>query len=239
MRPVTQPEVAMFAHVACRPEAELDLGLAALVLAEPEYPGLDLSHYVEILDQLGAAVRHQVVPDAIRDPTERAMAVVEYLLEQEQFRGNVAQYDDPRNSFLNEVLDRRLGIPITIAVVLIEVGRRVGAPLQGVSFPGHFLVRAGPLLGPGAFLDPFTGRPLGPAALRDLLRRMNCDDKDLTEASPELQVASKSAILARMLNNLRGIYTRAGDTRRLKLVLDRLRVLEQGTRISGVHRLPQ
>src|SRR4051812_24706985 len=118
MAPVTLPDVAMFAHVAARPEAELDLGLAALMLAEPEYPGLDLSEYTDILDELAVGARRRAA--GLRDQREQGVALVEFLLREEEFRGNVEQYDDPRNSFLNEVLDRRLGIPISLAVVMIE-----------------------------------------------------------------------------------------------------------------------
>lgn len=218
-----QSEVAMFAHLVCRPEAELDLALAALTIAEPEYPGLDIAHYLQVLDELGQRARVRTF--AVRDPAVQAITLVNQLLREEHFQGNVAHYADPKNSFLNEVLDRRLGIPITLALVMTEVARRAEVPLAGVSFPGHFLVRGGPVEGPPTYVDPFTGRALAPRDLRELLRRMTGEVRDPTPG--ELQAVSKRAILTRMLNNLRNIYMASGDTRRLNLCLERIKVLEQ------------
>ncbi|MFO0573768.1 MAG: transglutaminase-like domain-containing protein [Polyangia bacterium] len=139
--------IALFAHLCCRPDDELDLGSAALCIAEPEYPDLDIARYLQALDTLAERVRPAVLGaaagggQAAGDPVQRGLAVVRELVERLGFRGNTEAYDDPRNSFLNEVLDRRLGIPITLSVVAMEVARRLGVPLYGVSFPGHFLLR--------------------------------------------------------------------------------------------------
>ncbi len=215
-------DVALFAHIVCRPEEELDLAQAALLLAEPEYPGLDLAHYLGVLDDLAVQARTHLL--GFGDPVTCASRLVTYLAK--KFRGNTAHYDDPRNSFLNEVLDRHLGIPITLAVVLIEVGRRVDVPLQGIGFPGHFLVRGGASPeGEGEqYLDPFDGRTLTREDLRDLVQVVSGEVRDPTPE--ELKVATKRAILVRMLNNLRHIYTTQGDAVRLRLVMERLRVLE-------------
>lgn len=134
--------IALFAHLCCRPDDELDLGSAALCIAEPEYPDLDIARYLQALDALAERVRPVLSGPAVSgDPAQRGLAVVRELVERIGFRGNTEAYDDPRNSFLNEVLDRRLGIPITLSVVAMEVARRLGVPLFGVSFPGHFLLR--------------------------------------------------------------------------------------------------
>lgn len=133
-------ETALFSHLVCRPEAELDLAQAALAIAAPEYPGLDIGRYLRRLDELAERAYDRVYA-SVADPARQALVLVGQLLRVEGFRGNTEDYGDPRNSFLNEVLDRRVGIPISLAVVMIEVARRLEVPLQGVSFPGHFLLR--------------------------------------------------------------------------------------------------
>jgi regulator of sirC expression with transglutaminase-like and TPR domain len=218
-------DLTLFTHVVGRPEAELDLAQAALLIAEPEYPGLDIPRYLDALDQLGARAR-QVLdrPAAVAGPP---IARVARLLHDELgFSGNAEDYYDPRNSFLNEVLDRKTGIPITLAIVLLEVARRAGLPAHGVSFPGHFLVRAaGPI-----FIDPFDGR----VADRDALRRLNqratghAHDPDPRLLEP----CKKRDLLVRMLNNLRGIYAAAGDVPRLRAMLERMQVLAPSDEIA-------
>ena len=118
-----------------------DLGAAALAIARVEYPALEPARYIELLDRMGREARLRI---AGSDPgTERALhAFNEYLYDEQGFSGNRQRYDDPRNSFLNEVLDRRTGIPISLAVVYLEVARRAGLRVSGVNFPGHFLLRA-------------------------------------------------------------------------------------------------
>ena len=121
-----------FARALGTPEADLDLARAALLIAEVEHPGLPVADYLRALDLLAAR------SDARRsdDPLHRLHRLREFLFEEEGFRGNVAAYYDPGNSCLNEVLDRRLGIPITLSVVLMEVGRRVGLDIAGSACPG-------------------------------------------------------------------------------------------------------
>jgi regulator of sirC expression with transglutaminase-like and TPR domain len=218
---MAQPDLALFAHVASRDDDELDLAQAALVIAEPDYPGLDIPRYLDALDELGALARVRLdEPHA----GESSLARVARLLHEELgFRGNATDYYDPRNSFLNEVLDRKVGIPITLALVLGEVARRAGVPSSGVSFPGHFLVRGATPSGP-EFIDPFDGRPLD----RDGLRRLHARIAGGDERDPDprlLEPASKRQILVRMLNNLRGIWSARGDRERLRGVLERLQLL--------------
>jgi regulator of sirC expression with transglutaminase-like and TPR domain len=213
-------ELTIFARVVRRPEEALDLVQAALLVAESEYPGLDVVHYKERLEAIGAAVAARI--PAAAPAVERMAHVVRFLYRELGFRGNQADYYDPRNSFLNEVIERRTGIPITLAIVLVEVLRRAGAEAHGVSFPGHFLVRVegprGPLL-----LDPFDGRLLERADLRSLLHRATGNDGDPPRAM--LEPATKAQILVRMLSNLRGIYSGRADPARLRGVLERLQVL--------------
>ena len=217
-------DVTLFAHVVSRPEAELDLGQAALLIAEPEYPALNIAESLLELDALAEAARPRL--SGLADGSSQAAALVQYLLDEEGFAGNVTEYDDPRNSFLNEVLARRLGIPITLSVVMIEVARRLGIVLRGISFPGHFLVGTEgkkPLL-----LDPFTGQALSANQLSELLGRIYGQRR--APRPDEVQPATKHSILLRMLHNLRNLYVRQADGPRQRLAEERIRVLEAAAR---------
>src|SRR5579862_3236548 len=215
-------ELALFAHFARRPEAELDLARAALLIAEPEYPGLDLEKYSSALDRLGEDARARLDRPGPRGemPLQRVTA---FLHGELGYSGNADDYYDPRNSFLNEVIDRRVGIPITLAIVILEVAARAGVQAHGVSFPGHFLVRAAGASGP-RFIDPFDGKLLDGAGLRRLMARATGEERD--PDARLLEPATKRQILMRMLNNLRGIYSARGDEERLRGVLERMQVLE-------------
>jgi regulator of sirC expression with transglutaminase-like and TPR domain len=217
-------DLTLFAHLVKRPDADMDLGQAALLVAEADGPGVDIVESVARLDALGEAA-HERLGAAPRDDGENERALkqlLDFLYRAEKFCGNVEDYYDPRNSYLDQVLERRVGIPISLAVVLLEVARRAGVTARGVSFPGHFLVRA-----PGArttlFVDPFDGQLLTPAALRALHARTTGEDR---EPDPRLlEPVEKQQILVRMLNNLRGIWTQRGDQERLRGVLERLEIL--------------
>jgi regulator of sirC expression with transglutaminase-like and TPR domain len=220
--------VALFSHVACRPESEIDLGQAALLIAEPEYEDLDIALYLRTLDRLADQVRPRLSAEA--DPAARTTALLSYLIDEEGFRGNVSEYEDPRNSFLNEVLERRLGIPISLSVLAMEVARRCDLPLQGVSFPGHFLLRISRAggssedTGQPVLFDPMDGRILAGSDLQALLYRAL--GRRRAVAPEDLQMATKNAILIRMLTNLRHIYNRLGDGERQQLAHDRIRALQ-------------
>lgn len=227
--------VALFAHHACRSESAIDLGLAALLIAEPEYPDLDIGHYQDRLDQLAQGVAPRLAD--LTTNVDRALAVVGYLLDEQGFCGNLADYHDPRNSFLNEVLDRRLGIPITLAVVAIEVARRCQVQLQGVLFPGHFLLRAEDPLSPtqqATFINPFTAQTLDSADLSALLQQVIGQRRPIYPG--DLRVATKQAILVRMLNNLRAVYQQQGDLERHQLAKARIAVLsDSALRTDAAH----
>jgi regulator of sirC expression with transglutaminase-like and TPR domain len=203
----------------------LDLLTGALLIARDAHPGLDLTEQRARLDELARPLVGRGISDL--PPTVQARLLSDYLYVVCGFHGAKADYYEPRNSFLNEVLDRKTGIPITLAVVYIEVARRLGVAARGVGFPGHFLVRLGGAPGdPNAernepvMIDPFhQGRLLDAAALGDLLRRANVR---VPLSSEMLAPARTRHIVARMLMNLRGIYTARGDGARLLLTLDRL-----------------
>jgi regulator of sirC expression with transglutaminase-like and TPR domain len=203
----------------------LDLLTGALLIARDAHPGLDLAEQSARFDELARSLLGRGL--AAFPPTVQARLLSDYLYVVCGFHGAKADYYEPRNSFLNEVLDRKTGIPITLAVVYIEVARRLGVAAVGVGFPGHFLVRlAGRADDPSTerndptIVDPFhQGRLLDADALAALLRRANVRaplSRDM------LEPARTRHIVARMLMNLRGIYTARGDGARLLLTLDRL-----------------
>jgi len=207
-----------FAACVATTDAELDLASAALWLAAEEYPKLDPQIYLGRLESLAERVRvaHRRRPGAYA-ALDALRAV---LVEEQNIGGNPHDYYDPRNSFLNEVLDRRVGIPISLSLVWIEVARRAGIALEGVNLPGHFVVRLvdrhEPLL-----VDPFCdGLVLTAEECEDRLRQTQGDDARLTPE--DLVAASSKQILVRTLNNLRLIYVETEDYGRALAVLDRL-----------------
>lgn len=189
-----------------------DAGIApgALVIARIGHPDLSPESTLAALDALAAGVRPRLTPGDAAD--RRAAVLAHYLFDECGFRGNSADYYDPQNSFLNDVLERRTGIPISLAVLLIEIGARVGLRLEGVGFPGHFLVRV-PGCADDHLLDPFFGgRPIGYDELRDRLRAFYAASGapaggNLQRALPQaLQSTGTLGILSRMLSNLLAIY---------------------------------
>jgi len=214
-------------QIVAAPEEEIDLAEAALVVAAHEYPGLDVLAYRTRLDGLADALRRRLRRDI--GPTDTLIALNRYLFDEIGFRGNVDDYYDPRNSYLNEVLDRRLGIPITLSLIHVEVGRRIGLALHGVSFPGHFLVKC--IMRNGAVvLDPYErGASL---SLEDLQQRLEVLRGGAMPGSDMvgqmLAAAGKKAILARLLRNLKGIYRERKDLPRALACADRVISLEPG-----------
>ena len=198
-----------FTQVAKSPDP--DLATAALFIARLEYPQLDASRYLDQLDQMGSAALDRLGPPSSEvDPLERVEALNTYLYYEQGFAGNEIRYDDPRDSFLNEVLDRRSGIPITLALVYIEVARRAGVPVDGVNFPGHFLLRLRRLTDTTSnqtdlIVDPLHGGAiLSETDCRRLLRDHVGDEAAF---DPRLLMrATKQQILVRMLVNLKRIY---------------------------------
>jgi regulator of sirC expression with transglutaminase-like and TPR domain len=219
------PARSHFASLIARPV--IPLAEAALAIAGEEYRGLDIGAHLRTIDGLGSRVAARLLPPP-RPALQVLAALKSVLFEEERFRGNEAEYYDPRNSFLNEVLGRKLGIPITLCLLYIEVAGRAGLPLQGVGFPGHFLVRcpAGEGMAEDLFVDPFNGGDLLTgeecvARFRALLHGREFDPKFLEPVTPV-------QILSRMLHNLKKIYVEAGDDVRALWVIDRLILLSPG-----------
>jgi regulator of sirC expression with transglutaminase-like and TPR domain len=201
---------------------QTDLARAALGIARIGYPTLEPCPWLQRLDALAAAVRPRLVPGA--SPEAAVAELTGYLFGDCGFHGNQQEYYDPRNSYLNDVLERRTGIPISLSVVLIEVGARVGLAIEGVGFPGHFLVRVrgreGPLL-----LDPFFGgRPITASELLARYRAFRGAD---VEALPRdaLAPTGRRAILGRMLRNLLRVHLDRRDHERALLAVDLLLAL--------------
>ena len=212
-----QPIWEQFVALAQSPDDEIDLATAALLIAATEYPQLDISHELGVLDSLSAGVSKRLSEE--REPLYCLNTLSEYLFDDIGFRGNPEDYYDPRNSFLNEVLSRRLGIPITLSLVFIEVGKRLGIPFLGVGMPGHFLLRHRDE--EGLFIDPFHRGVL--LSEEECAQRM----REVTQAniawdSRLLDPLSNREYVARLLRNLKGIYWQNQDHRRALAMIDRL-----------------
>jgi regulator of sirC expression with transglutaminase-like and TPR domain len=201
-----------------------DLAPAALAIARIEYPSLEPGAYIGALDRLGAEAAERVRRARPATTREAIQALNEYLYDEERFTGNREKYDDPRNNFLNEVLDRRTGIPITLAVVYMEVARRAGVPVDGINFPGHFLLRAADIEGDDRnfmIVDPFHGGAiLSEVDCRELLRQHVGDEAAFDREL--LTPATRHHIIVRMLVNLKRLYVRMRSFPQARLVSDLL-----------------
>jgi regulator of sirC expression with transglutaminase-like and TPR domain len=202
-----------FVALTAVPEAALPLDEASLLIAAHAEPGLDVHAYLVRLDELAATC-----------PAPTLDSLVTHLFRRGRFTGNRADYYDPRNSFLSDVIDRGTGIPITLSVLAMEVGRRLGVPLAGVGMPGHFLLRD--KVDPGIFVDPFHGgRLLDEAACRRL--HSSVVGPGATWDPAWLDPVGRWAIVARVLANLKAVYRQRGDDTDLLWVL-RLRAMVPG-----------
>ena len=190
-----------------RPEGEIDLAEAALLIASEEYPDLNVDRYLARLDDMGVALRARLADEP--RPERAVMALNRYLFQEEGFHGNVKEYYDPRNSYLNEVIDRRIGIPITLSTVYMEVARRAGVRVEGVGLPGHFVVRV--VSGAhGLLVDPFHGGVLLTEA--DCQERLDRIFAGRVKIEPGMLVpCGRREILGRMLRNLKAIFMRRED----------------------------
>ncbi|TLZ53441.1 MAG: tetratricopeptide repeat protein [Methanobacteriota archaeon] len=203
-------------------DEDIDLGRAALLLARSAYPGLAVEPYLAKLDAIAATVSERLGTD--HDARTVAADISRQLYEVEGFHGNERDYYDPRNSYLNEVIDRKLGIPITLSVIHLEVARRVALPAFGVGLPGHFLVKV-PAPGGELLIDPFEGgRVITPADCQERLDRVYGGLVRL-DARMLLPV-SKKMILVRILNNLKTTYMTRSDFDRALDVVSSILVLD-------------
>jgi len=219
--PQTSSTLASFAALVApsNDDASIDIAAAALAIARSEYPRLDAQYYDHRLAVLAQRVRNRMRSNPTARETIELLNRV--LFDEEGLRGNRDDYYDPRNSFLNDVLDRKLGIPITLSVVYMDVARRVGFPLAGTGMPGHFLLKHYDVMAGEILIDAFNrGRIVGSL---DCQKRLDEIYSGQVELKPEfLQAVSHREILTRVLNNLRQIYFTQRNFPKGLMVLDLL-----------------
>ncbi|MEM9215699.1 MAG: tetratricopeptide repeat protein [Cyanobacteria bacterium P01_F01_bin.150] len=199
----------------------VDMVRAALYLAQEEYPDLDVENYVNTLDQIANDVKPQLPSEPY--PLRIIKCINHHLYNTVGFAGNKVDYYDPDNSYLNRVLDRKTGIPITLSLIYLEVARRLDFPMVGINMPGHFLIRPD-IDDMDLFVDPFNNG--------DVLFRQDCQDRliqlygDDMELRPEFfEAVSSRLLLARILRNLKGIYLQKDDWERALAAVDRILLL--------------
>ncbi len=218
-RSVEQIREQLYAAVA---DPSGDIAVGALWIAAEEYPDLDVEAYRGYLADLAERVSRDVATDAPAEVWQGAIRTE--LFERERFLGNAEEYYDPRNSFLNDVIDRRLGIPITLSVVYLSVARSLGRTATGLNAPGHFLVRD-----EGTVVDPFNGgRVVETDALLAQLERAGVPEPAEHLAEIYRNPPDTRSILTRMLVNLRTSHLRRSDVDRALATVDRLVHLDPG-----------
>jgi len=208
-----------------RPEIQderIDLLRAALTFARCEYPQIDIEYYVHKLEELAMRAAARIAETG--DPAQTIAALNTVLFDEDMFRGNTVDYYNPRNSFMNDVLDRRLGIPITLSLLYMEVGRRVGFPLFGVGMPGHFLVKHYDVSGRSVLIDAFDRGTI--VTEEDCEQRLSTLYFQQRPLQPEfLLPVTRRQMLTRMLNNLRLTYIERRDFRRALQIVDLILVI--------------
>jgi regulator of sirC expression with transglutaminase-like and TPR domain len=204
-----------------QPDAQIDLARAALYLAQEEYPDLDAEEYLNALDTMAMDVTERLTVE--RYPLRIIKTINQYLYQDLGFCGNAANYYDPPNSYLNQVIERRTGIPITLSLVYLEIAQRIDFPMRGVNFPGHFLIRP-TLAEMEVFVDPFNQG--------DILFVTDCQERlqqiygeSVQFESQFLETVSPKQFLARLLGNLKIIYLNQGDLQRSLAAIERILLL--------------
>jgi regulator of sirC expression with transglutaminase-like and TPR domain len=211
------------ASLAADPERRVDLAEAALLVAADFRPGLDLAATLGELDALAEEARGPVL--SAWSDTARIEALNSFLFVEQRFTGNHEHYEDPSNSLLPDVLERRTGLPILLCLVYLEVGRRLGLPVEGIGFPGHFLVRWRGK--DDVLIDAFNGLILSDEAATALLREALGHDAVWSRA--ELKAISAHAFLVRLLSNLKRHYAMAKQFDRALACCERLLQLCPGS----------
>ena len=210
-----------FHRLAHLPEEQIDLGRAALLIAAVEYPALDVDQQLRLLDSLAAAASRRIGDNP--DPLTAVNRLSEYLFDEVGFHGNQEEYYDPRNSFLNDVLARRTGIPIALSLVCIEVGRRLDIPLLAIGMPGHLLLRHRDV--DDWYIDPFFGGIL--LSPGETEQRLQDIAQGTVPWDPQyLTPLGNREFIARMIRNLKAIYLNQRDYTRALPLLDRLVIIQ-------------
>jgi regulator of sirC expression with transglutaminase-like and TPR domain len=205
-------------QIVSGPDEDISLAEAALLIAGHGYPDLNVAAYLSRIEELAYMLRLRI--DEGDSIPERISELNQFLFGDLRFAPNSEDYYDPRNSFLNEVLERRTGIPITLCVVYMELGRKIGLPLQGLSFPGHFLVKCAVPEG-DVVLDPYSGGiSLSLADLQKRLREVRGGEVSRAIVAELLVSASNKEIIVRLLRNLKAIYLREHNLDRALPIVD-------------------
>ena len=220
-KPLTHDPFTALSQIVEEDES-LDLGAAALTIGRAHYPDLDISPYLERLDALALRARKRI--GRLSRPERVLSALRDFVWEEEGYRGNADHYYDPANSFLHEVLDRRLGLPITLSVLYLSIGHRLELPLYGVGMPMHFLVKIVGKTGE-AFLDPFHGDLLeSPEECAELLEQVA--GRTVPFSPDYLNATPKRLILYRLLNNLKHLYLQREQPARAGRVIEQMLIVQ-------------
>jgi regulator of sirC expression with transglutaminase-like and TPR domain len=232
-----------FADLVGNQTEKIDLAKAALLVAAEEEPQLEVDHYLSVLDEMGEAGRLRVEASCGR----AVEAFNGFFFDEQGFLGNENHYYDPHNSFLSDVLDRRTGIPITLSIVYMEVGRRAGIYAEGVGLPGHFIVRAREEKSvDAALVDPFYGKMIDRKDCQARLDQVFGGEMELIDE--HLRATTAKDILVRLLTNLKAIYTRAKLYRQALSAIDRILIMlpdalgehrDRGAVLAKLGRLPE
>jgi len=204
-----------------QPDEQINLERAALYIAQEEYPDLDVDEYLNALDMMADDVREQLPIESY--PLKILKTINHYLYGNLGFAGNTENYYDPRNSFLNDVIDRRTGIPITLSLVYLAIAQRLDFPMVGIGMPGHFLIR--PIQEDmDIFVDAFSqGEILFPQDCQDRLNQMSGQS---VEMQPQfLAAVTPRQFLARMLTNLKATYLSRGEMEKVLAAIERILLL--------------
>ena len=204
-----------------QPEERIDLAMAALYIAKEEYPNLDEREYINALDTMAAEVEERLSSD--RYPLRLVRTINHYLYDDLGFVGNSDDYYNPRNSFLNDVIDRRTGIPITLSLVYLEIARRIDFPMVGIGMPGHFLIRP-EFEDVGIFIDTFNrGEILFPEDCEERLTQIY--GRTIPLLPKFVEPIGPQRFLARMLTNLKMIYLNRQDGWKALAAIERILLL--------------
>ncbi|MSQ31773.1 MAG: tetratricopeptide repeat protein [Dehalococcoidia bacterium] len=210
----------LFTDMLSRRDGDIELDTASLLIAKEEYPELNVGDYLDRLDSMADEIKSRLSADY--NPTEVVETINEYLFINQGFSGNQQSYYDPKNSYLSDVLDRKTGIPITLSIIYMEIGRRLGFKLQGLGMPGHFILGYR-LEDELKLLDPYNaGAPVTVEQCQERVKTMTNGGPFRSEF---LRPMEKRQIIWRMLNNLKGIYVRASDFKKAVSIVDRMMLI--------------
>ena len=211
-----------FEAMVRRPDAEIDLAMAALLVAREQYPSLDCGRYIRRLDEMAVEARDRIGEE--RHPHTIAIGLGRYLFGELEFAGAPEEYFDPRTSYLNDVLDRRKGIPLSLSMVYMEIARRAGYVVDGVGLPGHFIVKHRCPGGGDVLVDPFNrGAILTPDACAAKVREIYSGAVSFQPFM--LGAVTKRQVLARTIHNLKTIYVAAKWYERALSMVEMLLIL--------------